>query len=356
MTSPAPFFDERQTVEDQRSERPREYRWLIGFWVVVALFAVVTFARSAYVDVPLRDPNGSMFMSKLLLSLGLFVVFCLIDAFVRARTFSAVRIVAQLRARWPVDRLLLALTGLLAYHLVYVFYRNLKSWVAFKDMHDAWLLDVDRWLLLGHDPAVLLHNLLGRDLSAHVIAVIYESFSYVVPVSFVAALVFAGRIRDGYVFLTAAIWAWIIGTASYYLIPSLGPFASAPENFAGLSRTFIVDKQANLLEGRAEFLHDPSAGAAFAGIGAFASLHVGFTTVVVLMLRYYGLRRLTRVMTVFLIATIVATLYLGYHFILDDIAGLLLGYLSVLLGRKVIYPRGEPPRRVIDAPVRVPSH
>src|SRR5690606_4270705 len=125
----------------------------------------------------------------------------------------------------------------------------------------------------------------------------------------------------------------------YYLIPSLGPFAATPDSFADLSRTFIVSKQDTLLEGRAGFLADPSAGDAFASIGAFASLHVGFTTAVALMLRYYGLRRATRVMAVYLGASVSATLYLGYPYIRDDLGGLLLGYPPVLLGRYTAYPR-----------------
>lgn len=349
----APFFDEREAADDTRSPRPRDYRWLVGIWVVVAGFAAIMLVRSAFVDVPVRDPGNRLFADKLAMSAVLFGVLCLVDAVIRARReLTVVRILEELRRRWPVDRLLVALSGLLAYQLVYVCYRNLKSWLAFRDMQDGWLLDLDKWLFLGHDPAVVLHDLLGRDVTAHLIAAIYESFSYLVPLSFVAALVFAARIRDGYVFLAAALWAWILGTAAYYLIPSLGPFAATPDSFADLSRTFIVSKQDTLLEGRADFLQDPSAGDAFASIGAFASLHVGFTCMVMLMLRYYGFRRATRVMAVYLAATIVATLYLGYHYILDDIGGLLLGYLAVLLGRLTVYPRGRPAATVL---VTVPA-
>ena len=43
---------------------------------------------------------------------------------------------------------------------------------------------------------------------------IYRSFTYLVPLSVVGALVFTDRIQDGYVFLTSAMWVWILGVGS----------------------------------------------------------------------------------------------------------------------------------------------
>ena len=159
--------------------------------------------------------------------------------------------------------------------------------------------------------------------------------------AFVAALVFANRIRDGYVFLASSLWVWILGTASYYLIPTLGPFASAPKEFAQLPHTLITSAQTKYMADRTHFLQHPAASDAFNSVNAFASLHVGFTFMVLLMMRYYGFRRATRVMTVYVVAVIIATIYLGWHFALDDLAGLLLAYLAVLFGRLMIYPKGR---------------
>jgi hypothetical protein len=60
------------------------------------------------------------------------------------------------------------------------------------------------------------------------------------------------------------------------------------------------------------------------------------------MLRYYGFRPAARAMTVYLVAVTLATIYLGWHFAVDDVAGLVLGLMAVLLGRLMIYPRGRP--------------
>lgn len=321
-------------------------RWIIPVWVVVALFAAVTLVRSYQVGIPLRDPHGHVFRSRIAESVGIFVVLAVIDAAIRTgrQNLSRANVVATLRRRWPRRRLVLALTGLLAYYLVYFCYHNLKSWDVLNSPRDDFLLRVDRWLFLGHSPASLLHAVLGEHVAAYVLLVVYESFSTLVTIAFVAALVFTTRMRDGYVFLASGLWIWILGVASYYAIPSLGPFNSAPKDFAGLPHTMVTDTQARYMAQRAYLLLHPTAPDAFAQVSAFASLHVGVTAVIFFMVRYYGMRRATRAMTLFLVGTVIATVYLGWHFFVDDVAGLVIGYLAVLFGRLMIYPRGRPSR------------
>lgn len=321
----------------------RNYRWLIGTWVVVAVFALVTAYRSHQVGLPVRDPRGSIFWHRFELSLAIFFALLLLDAALRtARPDWSLRAAGStLRRRWPKDRLIVALSGLLAYHLVYLCYRNIKSWLAVRTMHDDDLLSFDKWLFFGHSPAVLLHDVFGQHAAAHIFRVIYESFSFMVPVSFVAALVFANEIRKGYVFLSSAMWVWIFGVGSYYLIPTIGPFYSAAKEFAGLDHTSITATQAKYLGQRAHFLADPKAHDAFVSLAAFASLHIGFTCMVLFMFRYYGFTRVARITTVYLFTVMLATVYLGWHFAVDDAAGVVLAYLAVRFGRWTTYPRGE---------------
>lgn len=309
----------------------------------MVVFGAIALFRSYQVDVPFRDPRGTVFASRIALSYGIFVVLVLLDGAVRAhRRNGSVRHIADaIRTRWTLNRTVLAVCGLLAYHLVYSFYRNLKSWNAFRTQYDDDLLAADKWLFFGNSPAVLLHDMFGQQIAPHIFRAIYESFSIMVPISFVAALVFAPKIREGYVFLTSAMWVWILGVGAYYLIPAIGPFHSAPSEFAGLDPTSVTATQAKYMAARAQLLLDPGAADSFASIGAFASLHTGFTFLVLLMLRYYGFRRAAQVMTVYLIAVMVSTIYLGWHFVLDDVAGLMLAWAAVRLGRWTVYP----PRR-----------
>jgi membrane-associated phospholipid phosphatase len=316
---------------------------MLRLWLVVAVFAVVTLLGSAHFDVPIRDPGNRWFLAKIRESVVIFAILALVDAVVRnRRSGQGLRGVLQrLRERWANRRLALAAAGLLAYHLVYLCYHSLKSWDVFRAPQDQLLLDLDRWLFFGHSPAVLLHDLLGEDTAAYVLTFIYQSFPMIVSISFVAALAFCTRIRNGMVAIAAGSWMWILGTASYYLIPTLGPFWSAPQEFVGLPHTAIQDSQVRYLAQRAHLLADPQAHDAVAQVSAFASLHVAGIATITLMLRYYGLRRLSQAFAVWLVLTIVATIYFGWHFVVDDVAGLLIAYLSVLLGRWTI----DPPRR-----------
>lgn len=328
---------------EARPRRLQDLRWLTGVWVLVIVFGLVTAYWSHHVDVPLRDPGGRMFRGRLTTSVSWFLVLAAAESIWRTRrTTGSLRTSARtFRARWPWQRLLLAVSGLVAYHLIYICYRNLKSWDAFNSPQDAHLESLERAMFAGHSPATLLHEVLGTHYSAYVLMVIYKAFTYLVPFSVLAAVVFADRIREAYVFLTAAMWVWVLGVASYYLIPTLGPFATAPADFIGLSHTRITSTQAEYITERLHLLDNPSAADAFASISAFASLHVAFTCMVMLMLRYYGRTILARVLGVYLVLVMVSTVYFGMHFVVDDIAGVLVAMLSVYFARRMIWPRGR---------------
>jgi hypothetical protein len=321
---------------------PRDRWWLARVWAVVALFAVLTVWASYDVGVPIRDPHGAWLPGRLAVCLVLLVPLAVVDAAVRARRRRgwASMTFAVLRERWTVERVVLAVTGLLAYHLVYLCYHNLKSWLVFQEPRDGMLQRWDHWLFAGHSPAVLLHDLLGQHLAAYVLTAWYTSFSTVVTVALVASLAFTDRVREGYVYLASAMWVWILGTGAYYLIPALGPFSHAPQDFAGLARTVTQETQAHYLAQRARLLTDPQAHDATAQIGAFASLHVAVVLMIVLMARYYGLRRTTRVLTVYLAGTMVATVYLGWHFVIDLGGGVVVAYAAVALGRATVHRPG----------------
>jgi hypothetical protein len=337
-------------VGEAETDVEASHLWLVGVWVLVGAFALLTLMASYRIGIPVRDPHGEVLLLRIAQSIGLFVLLVLLDGAVRAGRHWRSRTGLVIRRRWTARRLTLALTGLLAYHLVYFCYRNLKSWVVFNRPRDDMLLAWDRWLFLGHDPAVLLHDLLGRHVAAYVLMVIYVSFSFLVSVAFVAAVVVPDRIRDGYVFMASMLWIWILGVGCYYLIPSLGPFDSAPEQFRGLPHTIIQESQAALITDRAHLLAHPEAADAFAKVAAFASLHVGVSAVLLLMARYYGLRRVTVAMTVYVGATLIATVYLGWHFAVDDVAGLAIAYLAVCFGRWMIYPTARSREREPGSP------
>jgi hypothetical protein len=333
----------RADVPEESTEHEPDWPWLLRVAAIVVVFGLITIVWSRHVDIPFRDPHGKLFRRKLPGSLEILLLFIVVDIVVRSvRRGMTWRTPWQtVRDRWTPRRIVLALYALVAYYVVYLCYRNLKSWDVLNSPKDAMLLRWDRWLFFGHSPAVLLHDLLGQDLAARLLTDLYESFSFVVMVALTASIAFTREIRQGFVFVVAAMWAWILGVASYYLIPSLGPFHAAPEEFAGLTRTSIQHTQSAYVEQRAHLLAHPQAHDAFAQISAFASLHCALTCLIWLMARHYGLRALSWLAGLFLIGTLLATVYLGWHFAVDDAAGLAIAWVSVQLGKLTVFP----PRR-----------
>ncbi len=327
--------------------------WYLGTTSLVAVgFLLVALVRGQVLDLGLRDPRGQMFSHRIVSALEVFAVLSVIDVAWRTWRqrgswaskasrggFRALlsTLGAVARDRWSWRRLLLAGLGVLAYHVIYLSYRNLKSWDALNTPQDSHLLALDHWLFFGHDPATLLQHLFGTGAAATVLMVVYRAFTYLSTTSLEAALAFVTRIRDAYVFVAAAMWAWVLAIASYYAIPTLGPFASEPQAFASLPQNEIARTQAKYLVERAAFLADPHDPTTFVSISAFASLHVGFTFMVVLMARYYRQRAISIVLTVYLVAVVLSTIYFGWHFFVDDVAGAVLALLAVGLGHVTVY-------------------
>jgi PAP2 superfamily len=324
--------------------------WVWRLWAIVLVFAAIAVWRSQAMGIPFRDPRGEWLSHRITFTAGIVVVLVLVDGCWRSwwATRSLRGTFGAIRRRWPRHRIALLVAGLAAYHSIYFSYHNLKSWVVFRTPQDAMLTTWDRVLFFGHDPAPLLHSVLGETWAAWVLIAVYESFPTFVSFCFPAALVLADRMRHGFVYIASAVWVWIFGTLTYYSIPSLGPFNEQPGDFSGLPNSIVTATQAKYMAQRAYLLAHPEAGDAAAQVAAFASLHVGVSAVIWLMLRYYGFRRIAVVWAVYLGLTVVATVYLGWHFFLDDIVGMAMASAAVWLGIRTIYPRGYVPPRAAE--------
>jgi membrane-associated phospholipid phosphatase len=220
--------------------------------------------------------------------------------------------------------------------VTYLAYRNLKSVVPLirpGDLFDRQLADLDRSLFGGHDPAALLHELLGTGVGAHFMSGAYMIFFAFIPGTLAIAVVFARNLQPGLFYVTAQSINWLLAAGSYFLLPSLGPVYLEPSVFADLPSTAVGQLQELLLDQRIDFLRDPAGGAA-QSIGAFSSLHVSFFFTAALTAHLLGLARPLRIGAwVLLGLTTAATIYLGWHYVLDDLAGVVLGAIAILLAR-----------------------
>jgi membrane-associated phospholipid phosphatase len=323
-----------------------------GFAVALALaVASLTWLLSYRYNLPLRDPDGLAGPSYIRLPL-VVLLFYLADVVPRAlianRGFQnfAESVKSYSRKRWTRSRWSLVLVGLFTFYIVYVGYRNLKGFlpaIRYRVKYDTVLLRLDRAFAFGHDPATVLHHVLGIGIAAQVLALVYVFFIVFVPLSLGAALVWSKNVATGFWYVTALCINWVLGVASYYWVPSVGPFISNARAFVTLPHTGVTSLQAALLQGRESYLEDPHATDSVQGVAAFASLHVSVIFTASLICWFVIPSRMVRVaMWAYFVLTVISTIYFGWHYILDDIAGLAIGLLSVWIGAKTTgHPMGK---------------
>lgn len=248
----------------------------------------------------------------------------------------------RLRRHWTRDRVLLVVTGILSFYITYVSYRNLKSQLPFIEgrghKFDRELFSLDKALFLGHEPAIVLHHLLGDGFSAEFLSSVYLWFLPLVPFALAVWLVWSRNLGFGYWFATSQCVAWTLGTVSYYALPTLGPGFQHPwlyqtiddtaaghlMNSLANTRVWAVNTSAPSLMDLTNFL---------SGVAGFASLHVAITLLVALMIQYTTtIRWLKIVFWVNTCVTSVATLYFGWHYVADDIAGVAIALIAFYVG------------------------
>jgi membrane-associated phospholipid phosphatase len=318
----------------------RAYSLAVALAVVMGGASV---AAAWVLDLPLRDPDGTFGPSWVrlpLIVLGCFLADVLPRAVYRARGVrgSGEHVRAVVRERWTRGRVALIVVGLGSFYLTYVGYRNLKSFLPWirEQTYDGALGQLDRWLMLGYEPANILQAVLGTGFAAHFLSVAYVAYLLFVPASVAAWLVWSRNIAGGLWYTTALCANWTLGLLSYYLVPSWGPAFVNPSLFHDLPGTAVRDLQANLWAHRYEVLTDPNATDVISSIAGFASLHVSVVFTAALITHYTVRNKWARwAMWAYLPITVVATLYFGWHFIADDVAGMAIGWAAVWMGAKV---------------------
>jgi membrane-associated phospholipid phosphatase len=317
--------------------RSAALRGVIAGPVVAIVTLVAALICTHDVGLSVRDPDHVAATYLVLVGLGVALLVWLDIALRAARIDgrfppSRAAMGRIRRERWTARRALAVGAGLIGFYVSYMAYRNLKAIVPLLrpgDNFDPQLADLDRTLFGGHDPATLMHDLLGTGISAHALSAAYVAFIVFLPLTIGVALVFSREVQAGLFYTTAQSINWILGAASYFLLPSLGPIYAEPSLFAGLPHSEVTHLQAVLLDQRIDFLADPTTGTP-QSIAAFASLHISMSFTAVLAAHLLGAgRRLKTGLWIWFAVTAADTIYLGWHYVLDDVAGLALGALAL---------------------------
>ncbi len=315
-------------------------RWPYTFAMALSLLVgAAAVIPSLCLDLPLRDPDGFLGPSYIrlpLLALGFIGGGLLVEAVRRSgwRNLSG-SLVDVAKKEWNTHRLLCIGAGLLSFYLCYVAYRNLKSVLpVVRDgtLYDRQLLHLDYWLTGGHNPAVVLHDVLGTDVMASLLSIAYLAYLPLIPISLGAVLVLSRNHAIGAWYATTLCLNWVFGVISYYLLPSVGPAFSNPEAYRALPDTGVSQLQDSLISTRMDYLSNPFGSDSIQGVAAFASLHVSVTFAAALFMTRTKQKPAIRAAAwIFFGVTIIATLYFGWHYLLDDVAGMVIGWASVTL-------------------------
>lgn len=310
---------------------------------LVALIALVAALVATHLaDVPLRDPDG-VAGRRLVVVMALALGLVALDVVVRASRRSGTRkpsraaMRAVLRQRWGWYRSLAVGGALVSFYVTYLAYRNIKSVVPLLrpgHLFDHELAELDRVLFAGHDPFALLHSLLGSGLQTHLLSLVYLFFIVFVPLSLACALVFSRNLRGGLFFTTALSINWSLGAAGYVLLPALGPVYATPAAFAHLPGSHASNLQDFLLDERVAFLAGPQVDGTAQAIAAFPSLHISILFTVAVAAHLLGLTRNVRIaLWALVVASTASTIYLGWHYVVDGIAGVAIGLAALAVAR-----------------------
>lgn len=316
----------------------RAYALMLGTAAVMGGLAVFA---SATLDKELADPEGS-FLGPSYIRLPLLLIGALaLDMLPRTLWYSRGNPLAmpaivreRWRSHWNRDRITLVAFGIISFYVVYVSYRNLKSFLPFinETMYDRELHLLDRALFFGHEPATVLHAVLGTSFSAHLLSYIYLWFLPMVPLGVTAWLVWSRNLSFGYWFVTSQCLAWTMGTLSYYALPTLGPGLEYVALYTDLADTPTQGLMDSLIDARQGVRLEGLEGQV-QSVAGFASLHTAITLLLALMVQYTIRSKIAKwVVWINFGLTVVATLYFGWHYVADDLGGIVIAMVSFYVG------------------------
>lgn len=219
-------------------------------------------------------------------------------------------------------------------------YSTIKAAVGLRaePLWDSELYAIDRLLFLGHDPLSTLQAWLPLPTRAWVYAWLdwayYTWFFHFIVVF--ALLTAKGDRLELRRYVASILLTYHIGGLAYHLFPALGPVYHFPRRTAHLTRIRLhTNRYQSVLwhnldairKGEAQRIYP------FEYIACMPSLHVASEFV---MLFFSRRSRPLQVVTLpFFCAVLMATVVLGWHYVVDWLGGLLVAGLSIWLSTKI---------------------
>ena len=205
----------------------------------------------------------------------------------------------------------------LPFLLFLLFYATFHAalWVTIQPRtFDAQLLAIDR-RIFGETPSVPMERWIAPALTS---AMSLCYFLHLVLPPIVAALWYRRDVRVFRALLLAVLICGAIGTIGYLFVPAVGPGIAYPQLYTKSLTGSLYRPLIDLMD-RARAPRD-----------VFPSLHVAISAIVLWYALRYG-RKFFAILAPFVVGNWISTIYLRYHYAIDDVAGLVVAAASVWL-------------------------
>ena len=136
-------------------------------------------------------------------------------------------------------------------------------------------------------------------------------------------------------FLVAFAMTWFGGLTVVYLFPTLGPCFVRSESIAAIAGTESRVLQEQLWRSYQFVVDHPYSAEGIASISGLPSLHVAVVALGSIALAELN-RPLAALSWVLFVLTVYATIYLGWHYVMDDIAAIPLALAALALSRRLV--------------------
>ena len=284
-------------------------------------------------QLPVTYPRSAIVLGSLLPAT---IIFCIGAAVIVLRRRYRGRSVPTTPLRGELlllARSLLVLVPVLSMHFLlksFIHLMNGRTW-------DKQLYVLDQAVHMGFSPSRFFTTLFANRILLALVDVVYSNLYFVVVVTYTALLLSIPPLSRRLSFASAYTLIWIVGSVVYLAMPSWGPVFLFSSDFQQTLSwmPLTVKVQRTLFHEIYSLVTHPLAPRLikFGSVAAFPSMHLAVTGLFAMASRGVS-RTWFRANLLLLAIMIIGSVVTGYHYLIDDYAGLLIAAGMWFLSRR----------------------
>lgn len=291
-------------------------------WATLLLFVLAAVADSYFNISFIKNAGEYLFFFSAML-LPTFFVCCFIIMGAKKLIFKAPLVNVMTK-----ERLLYLARAYFTLFIGFYAYSHLKVLIPLVNQanYDAFFTSLDKFLFFGSSPTLVMIQI-KNIFFVKLMYLSYTSFYVGFPLAIAIAFVFKNNILMRRLVL-GILAIYFMGIALYYAFPSVGPLFLSPEMFSHIPNVWqkiLWDGHLAVANGLASFEPTP-----FLGVAAFPSLHAAhFLFLFLVLAKEY--KWVTWFFVPWTILLYMATIYMGWHYVSDLVAGAMMAIVALIL-------------------------